>query len=75
MSKRQKDMYVVGYLGPGGSKVWGRSLHDENGVRMSGGGQTIQTLTYDEAKQEITYLISKSPKAIYKLVVVKRFRK
>jgi len=78
--KKRTDIYVVGYTGYGNynaqnQPVYGQPLKDEEGNRITGGGQTIHPLTLDEAKNEIKELVSRSPKAIYKLEIVKRFRK
>jgi len=77
---RRRDIYVVGYLGSGyyngaSQPIWGQPLRDENGVREVGGGQAIHPLTLEEAEEEITELSTRVSKAIYKLVIVKRFKR
>jgi len=77
--KKRKDIYVVGYTGSGnynatGQPIWGQPARDEDGKRLIGGGEAIHPLTLKEAEEEIKELVTHSPKAIYKIVQVKRFR-
>ncbi len=78
--KRRTDAFVIGYTGGGNyngqtQPVWGQPQRDEEGKRIVGGGQAIRPLTLKEAEKEIKELVTNSPKAIYKLVIVKRYKK
>ena len=78
--KRRKDIYLVGYCGSGGyngacQPVYGQPLRDDTGGRQLGGGQCVRPLSLQEAQKEINELSTKAPKAIYKLVIVKKLKR
>jgi hypothetical protein len=82
--KHRKDIYLVGYTGSGkwngeGQCVYGRDGYEEiknpdGSFRRVTRASFTDPMTLEEAKKKVKELVSRSPKAIYKLVKVKRYR-